>query len=44
MSSINKKDNKYFEYAVTGTLNREKIKKDQQRIAIQRFINITGKE
>ena len=29
---INKKDNKYFQYAVAVTLNYEEIKKDSQRI------------
>ena len=29
---INKKDNKYFQYAVTFVLNHEEIKKDPQRI------------
>ena len=29
---INKKDNKYIEYAVTVALNQEEIKKDTERI------------
>ena len=37
---INKKDNGYFQYAVTVVLNREEIKKDLQRITkVKSFIN-----
>ena len=37
---INKKDNKYFQYAVTVALNYEEIKKDLQKITkIKPFIN-----
>ena len=37
---INKKDNKYFQYAVTITLNYEEINKDLQRITKSKpFIN-----
>ena len=37
---INKKDNKYFQYAITVTLNHEEIKKDLQRITkLKPFIN-----
>ena len=45
-NSINKKDNKCFQYAVTVALNLEKIKNDPQRMTkIKPFIkNITGKE
>ena len=32
INPINKKDNKYFQYAVTITLNYEEINKDLQRI------------
>ena len=32
INNINKKDNKYFQYAVTVALNHEKIKKDLQRL------------
>ena len=40
INSINKKDNKYFQYAVTIVLNHEEIKKDLQRIKkIKPFIN-----
>ena len=42
----NRKYNKYFQYAVTVTLNHEEIKKDPQRIKTVNLlkINITGKE
>ena len=37
---INKRDNKYFQYAVTVALNYENAKKDAQRIRkIKPFIN-----
>ena len=37
---INKKDNKYFQYAVTVVLNHKEIKKDPQRILkIKQFLN-----
>ena len=40
INPINKKDNKYFQYTVTVTLNYEEIKKDLQRITeIKPFIN-----
>ena len=40
INSINKKDKKYFQYAVTVALNHEEIKKDLQRITkIKPFIN-----
>ena len=40
INTINKKDNKCFQYAVTVALNNEEIKKDLQRIAkIKPFIN-----
>ena len=40
MNTINKKDNKCFQYTVTVTLNYEEIKKDLQRITkIKPFIN-----
>ena len=40
INPINKKDNKCFQYAITVTLNHEKIKKDLQRITkIKLFIN-----
>ena len=40
VNPINKKDNKYFQYAVTVALNHEEIKKDLQRIKkIKPFIN-----
>ena len=40
INPINNKDNKYFQYAVTVTLNYEEIKKDPQRITkIKLFIN-----
>ena len=40
INSINKKDNKCFQYAVTVALNREKIGKHAERIAkIKPFIN-----
>ena len=39
-SPINKKDNKWFQYAVTVALNYEKIKKDPQTITkIKPFLN-----
>ena len=40
VNSINKKDNKLFQYAVTVVLDHEKIKKDPKRIKkIKTFIN-----
>ena len=40
INSINKIDNKCFQYAVTAALNHEEIKKDPQRITkIKPFIN-----
>ena len=40
INSINKKDNKCFQYAVTVALNHEEMKKDSQRITkIKPFIN-----
>ena len=40
INPINKKDSKYFQYAVTVALNHEEIKKDPQRITkIKPFIN-----
>ena len=40
INSINKIDNKCFQYAVTVVLNHEEIKKDPQRITkIKPFIN-----
>ena len=40
VNPINKKDNKYFQYAVVVALNHEEIKKDLQRIKkIKPFIN-----
>ena len=33
INSLNKKDNKCFQYAVTVVLNHEEIKKDLQRIS-----------
>ena len=40
INSINKIDNKCFQYAVTVALNHEEIKKDPQRITkIKPFIN-----
>ena len=46
INTINKKDNKCFQYAVTVALNYEEIKKDPQIITKNKpFINnITGKE
>ena len=46
INPINKKDNKYFQYAVTVALNSGEIKKaPQRRTKIKPFqINITGKE
>ena len=39
INPINKKDNKYFQYAITLALNHKEIKKDPQRIAqIKLFI------
>ena len=39
-NSNSKKDHKYFQYAVTGVLNHDEIKKDLQRITkIKSFIN-----
>ena len=39
-NSINKKDSKCFQYAVTVAFNHEKTKKDSQRITkIKPFIN-----
>ena len=39
-NSINKKENKFFQYAVLVAFNHEKIKKDPQRITkIKPFIN-----
>ena len=36
---INKKDNKYFQYTLTGALNHEETKKDPQRVTkIKPFI------
>ena len=40
---INKKDNKYFEYSITVTLNHEEILKEKQKLNFLQ-INITGKE
>ena len=43
INPINKKDNKYFQYAVTVELNYEEIKKDPQRITKTKpLINVTG--
>ena len=40
INPINKKDNKWFQYTVTVTLNYKEIKKDPQRITkIKPFIN-----
>ena len=40
INSINKKDNKSFQYAITVALNYEEIKEDPQRITkIKSFIN-----
>ena len=40
INPINKKDSKYFQYAITVVLNHEEIKKDLQRIIkIKSFIN-----
>ena len=40
INSINKKDNKYFQYTVTVVLSYQEIKEDQQRITkIIPFIN-----
>ena len=40
INPINKKDNKYFQYAVTVSLNHEKITEDPQKITkIKLFIN-----
>ena len=40
INSINKKDNKYFKYAVTVALNHEEIRKDHQGITkIKPFIS-----
>ena len=40
INSINNKDKKYFQHAVTVTLNHEQIKKDAQRITkMKPFIN-----
>ena len=40
INSINKKDNKCFQYAAKVALNHEEIKKDPQRIAKSKpFIN-----
>ena len=40
INTINKKENKCFQYTVTVTLNHEEIKKDPQRITkIKPFIN-----
>ena len=40
VNSINKKDNKLFQYAVAVVLDHEKIKKDPKRIKkIKTFIN-----
>ena len=45
INSINKKDNKCFQCAVTAASNYEEIKKDPKRVTkIKPFINITGKE
>ena len=46
INPINKKDNKFFQYAVTVPLNYEEIKKDQQIITkIKPLIkNIAWKE
>ena len=44
MSSIN--DNKYFQHALTATLNREEtknIRKEQQKLKLL-SVNITGKK
>ena len=39
INPINKKDNKFFQYAVTAALNHEEIKKDLKRITrVQPFI------
>ena len=40
INPINKKDSKWFQYAVTVMSNREKLKKDMQRITkIEPFVN-----
>ena len=40
INAINKKDNKYFQYAIPVASNYEEIKKDPQRITkIKPFIN-----
>ena len=40
INSINKKDNKCFQYSVTVALNHEEIKKDPQRTTkVKPFIN-----
>ena len=40
INPINKKDSKCFQYAVTVMSNREKLKKDRQRITkIEPFVN-----
>ena len=45
INSINKKDNKYFQYAVVLAWNHEEIKKDPQRITKTKpFINKYNRE
>ena len=39
LNSINNKDNKCFQYALTVALNHEEIKKDPQKIKVKPFIN-----
>ena len=40
LNPINRKDNKFFQYAVTNALNYEEIKEDPQRITkIKTFTN-----
>ena len=45
INPINKKDNKYFQYAVTVTLNHEQIRKNPERTTkIKPFINKCKRE
>ena len=39
IKTINKIDNKCFQYAVTVSLNHEEIRKDPQTITIKPFVN-----
>ena len=40
INPINRKDNKCFQYAVSVTLNHEKLKKDPQRITKSKWLNM----